>query len=74
MKLAKGVKGFLIGTEDCIMFRVYDKSHPDGFIDYDILASDIEITITDNFVGLYDSENGINTLDYAPEVLGGTNV
>ena len=60
---AQGTKGFLIWSGERYYFRVY---HDKGFIDYDILHSDLEIEIVDADAAFYDDR----TLDHSPETLG----
>lgn len=65
---ANGVKGYLIWTWDNkYVFRVYDAEH--NFVDYDLLHSDLCITINDEDAFFYRDEN-INLLDHSPSTLG----
>lgn len=66
---AQGVQGHLIYTVDGkYMFRVY--GFPlDTFVDYELLHSDLLITINDEDATLYSDEFG-NGLDHNPETLG----
>ena len=68
MKLsANGVEGFLIRCFDGqYRFRVY-KADLD-FTDYDLLHSDLCVTITDADATFY-SDNERNILDHSPETL-----
>jgi len=68
MKLsANGVEGFLIRCFDGqYRFRVY-KADLD-FTDYDLLHSDLCVTITDRDATFY-SDNERNILDHSPETL-----
>jgi len=69
MKLAaQGTEGYLIYCGDNrYRFRVYT----DGgeFTDYDILHSDLAVTITDPDAVFYADEHG-NRLDHSPETFG----
>ncbi len=60
---AQGSRGHLIWTGDNYQFRVY---HDQGFTDYDILHSDLEIEIVDPDSAFYDGQ----ILDHSPETLG----
>ena len=65
---AKGVEGFLIRCFDGrYRFRVY-KSNLD-FTDYDLLHSDLSVTITDEDATFY-SDDKSNKLDHNPATLG----
>jgi hypothetical protein len=65
---AKGMKGHLIHTiNDKYMFRVYAEDFT--FVDYELLHSDLLITIDDEDATLYLDEFG-NGLDHNPETLG----
>lgn len=74
IKNARGLKGTLFrglhGDPD--IFRVYDDSDPDGFIDYDLLHNDlvIEISMDNVDATLYIRSSGTTCLDHSPEVLG----
>ena len=72
MKLsANGVEGHLIHTgNDRYVFRVYTDNFE--FTDYDLLHSDLCVTITDADATFYSDEHG-NRLDHAPATLGLTN-
>jgi hypothetical protein len=63
---AKGSRGFLIWNGQDYMFRVYHDLNPEGFTDYALLHSDLEIEILDEDSAFYDSA----CLDHAPETLG----
>ena len=66
---AEGVEGQLIYTATGrYVFRVYSDNYE--FIDYDLLHTDLSITITDSDATLYSNENGCNELDHSPETLG----
>ena len=69
-KPAGGVKGFLLYSPFTKkhFFRVYDSEDKSVFVDYDLVAEDIEIEILGNFTSLYESEKH-NRLDYASKVL-----
>lgn len=64
---ANGVKGILIKTHTGYMFRVYDAEY--NFIDYDLLHSDLCVTITDSDATFYSDDKGAR-LDHSPETLG----
>lgn len=65
---AKNVKGTLITeTDGEIVFRVYRNF---DFVDYKILASDVDIVILDDFVTLEVTGDEEGELDYSDEVLG----
>lgn len=63
---AQGSRGFLIWCGDTYMFRVYHDLDRQGFTDYDIRHSDLEIEIVDPDSAFYD---GVR-LDHSPETLG----
>lgn len=64
---AKGVNGILIQMWDGgYVFRVYDADH--NFVDYDLLHTDLSITITDEDAFFYRDEFQ-DTLDHSPETL-----
>jgi len=65
---AKGVTGFLIWSGQDYLFRVYDGQG--DFKDYNMLHSDLEITILDTDATLYEYPNGTISLDHNPETLG----
>jgi hypothetical protein len=65
---AKGVTGFLIWSGQDYLFRVYDGQG--DFKDYNMLHSDLEITILDTDATLYEYPNGTLSLDHNPETLG----
>ena len=69
-KLARGVKGFLLYSPFTKkhFFRVYDPEDKSVFVDYDLVAEDIEIKILSNFTSLYESEKR-NRLDYTSKVV-----
>lgn len=65
---AIGVEGCLIrGHDGEYYFRVYDADH--NFVDYDLMHSDLSITITDPDAYFY-REPGRDVLDHAPATLG----
>ena len=72
MKLrAEGVEGQLIYTGAGVyVFRVYTDNYE--FTDYDLLHSDLSVTITDRDATFYSDDKG-NRLDHNPETLGITN-
>lgn len=63
---ARGSRGFLIWTGNTYQFRVYHDLNPQGFTDYDILHSELEIEILDDDSAFYDDRK----LDHSPETLG----
>ena len=69
MKLrAEGVEGQLIYTGAGVyVFRVYTDNYE--FTDYDLLHSDLSVTITDRDATFYSDDKG-NRLDHNPETLG----
>jgi hypothetical protein len=52
---------------DKYQFRVYDSEH--NFVDYDLMHSDLTVTINDEDAFFYRSDN-IDRLDHSPETLG----
>jgi len=65
---ANGVEGCLIrGHDGTYYFRVYDANH--DFVDYDLMHSDLSITITDADAYFYRGDGG-DRLDHAPATLG----
>ena len=67
-KSADGVEGCLIrGHDGEYYFRVYDADH--NFVDYDLMHSDLSITITDADAYFY-RKDGHDLLDHAPATLG----
>ena len=65
---ALGVEGLLIRCFDGrYRFRVYNPNF--DFTDYDLLHTDICVTITDEDATFYSDERG-NRLDHNPETLG----
>ena len=65
---ADGVEGCLIrGHDGQYYFRVYDANH--DFVDYDVMHSDLSITITDPDAYFYRGDGG-DRLDHAPATLG----
>ena len=67
-KSADGIQGCLIRDIDGkYYFRVYDADY--NFRDYDVMHSDLSITITDPDAFFY-TGNGADRLDHAPATLG----
>jgi hypothetical protein len=67
-KSATGVEGCLIrGIDGEYYFRVYDADH--NFQDYDLMHSDLSITVTDPDAFFYNDEFTAR-LDHAPATLG----
>jgi hypothetical protein len=65
---ANGVEGQLIWCGDGMYrFRVYTDNFE--FTDYDLLHSDLSVTITDLDATFYSDDNG-NRLDHSPQTLG----
>ena len=65
---ADGVEGLLLYTGNGqYVFRVYADNFE--FTDYDLLHSDLCVTITDKDAMFYSDEQG-NRLDHKPETLG----
>jgi len=65
---ANGVEGFLIRCSDGrYRFRVYKANF--DFTDYDLLHSDLCVTITDEDATFYSDDKG-NRLDHNPATLG----
>ena len=65
---ANGVEGVLIRCFDGrYLFRVYTANY--YFTDYDLLHSDLSITITDKDATFYSDDKG-ERLDHSPETLG----
>ena len=65
---AKGAEGCLIrGHDGTYYFRVYDANH--DFVDYDLMHSDLSITITDSDAYFYRGDGG-DCLDHSPATLG----
>lgn len=71
-KPAKGTKGFIMFDVDGVpFFRVYTAPGSGAYIDYDILHSDLEVEILDEFAVFRETENGHGpSLDYSDRVLG----
>lgn len=67
IKTANGVSGVLIFTiAGEVKFRVYDTS---SFTDYDIMHSDLSITIDDDDAYFY-VDSTTKKLDHSPNTLG----
>ena len=65
---ANGVEGILIRLcNGEYAFRVYDADH--NFVDYDLLHSDLCVTINDPDAFFYHGD-GASKLDHSPETLG----
>lgn len=65
---ATGAEGFLIWTAmNKFMFRVYDGAG--GFVDYDIMHSDLHVRIIDEDASFYTTATE-RILDHDPETLG----
>ena len=69
---AKGVSGQLIRLfNGNYVFRVYDNNSY-GFTDYDIVHSDLTITIDDDDAYFYTDAEMNKYLDHSPQTLGNT--
>lgn len=70
VKSANGVSGHLlyIHGASTSVFRVYGRNG--DFIDYDILHSDLHVTIDDADAAFYSLDSGRAVLDHCPETLG----
>ena len=67
-KSATGVEGCLIrGHDGTYYFRVYDADH--NFVDYDLMHSDLSVTISDPDAFFYNDKSGTR-LDHSPQTLG----
>ena len=67
-KSAAGVEGCLIrGHDGEYYFRVYNANH--DFVDYDLMHSDLSITIIDPDAFFYEDKSGTR-LDHSPATLG----
>jgi hypothetical protein len=65
---ANGVEGQLIWCGDGVYrFRVYTDTFE--FTDYELLHSDLSVTITDKDATFYSDDSG-NRLDHSPQTLG----
>lgn len=69
IKPANGVTGHLLRTGYDVVFRVYDGTTFTEFTDYDLIHSDLCVTITDEDAAFY-SETQSDRLDHNPETLG----
>ena len=67
IKSANGASGFLLHTLDHWVFRVY--SSPGKFTDYDLLHSDLGVTINDSDAAFYCGRQR-HALDHSPSTLG----
>lgn len=71
-KSAKEVKGFLLyqhGVDEAtFVFRVYDAEDKRKFVDYDLAAEDIELTIDSDVLSLYDNGDR-SRLDWSSKYL-----
>jgi hypothetical protein len=69
-KSADGVTGFLLYSpfDQRLFFRVYHG--PKQYTDYKIAADDIEVTLVDPHLSLYEDGSDNNKLDYSSAVLG----
>ncbi len=67
VKSANGVTGCLlrVGFTEWV-FRVYSET---GFVDYDLLHSDLQVTINDRDATFYE-DGDYKKLDHTPETLG----
>ncbi len=68
IKSANGTTGCLISSMDGnYRFRVYSG---DTFVDYDIMHSDLMVTICDEDAAFYTGDFDSAVLDHSPETLG----
>ena len=66
IRSAEGTKGFLLYIMNNVyVFRVYNEDHT--FTDYDLLHSDLEVTINGDDATFYEFEDGTNALDHSYE-------
>lgn len=65
---AVGTPAILINVMGKTVVRVYAPDHS-SFVDYDLLHSDLAVTITDDEAYFY-QKNGRMTIDHSPETLG----
>lgn len=63
---ANGVTGHILCLGSDVVFRVYDGN---TFTDYDLIHSDLCVTITDPDAAFYSDNNG-DRLDHNPQTLG----
>ena len=64
IKSAEGTRGFLLYIMNNVyVFRVYNEDHT--FTDYDLLHSDLEVTINGDDATFYEFEDGRNILDHS---------
>ena len=67
IRSSEGTKGFLLYIMNNVyVFRVYNKDH--SFTDYDLLHSDLEVTINGDDATFYEFEDGRNILDHSYEM------
>lgn len=68
----KGVKGFILYNpfDKKFFFRVYNEADQTQFTDYRIAADEIEVELQEDYISLYEGEDGKNKLDYSSKVLG----
>lgn len=67
IRSAEGTKGFLLYIMNNVyVFRVYKEDHT--FTDYDLLHSDLEVTINGDDATFYEFEDGKNILDHSYEM------
>lgn len=66
VKLAKGVRGFLLYNPytEKHFFRVYESEDKKTFTDYDLAAEDIEVELTCDYNCLVKYEDGKNKVDF----------
>ena len=67
IRSAEGTKGFLLYIMNNVyVFREYNEDHT--FTDYDLLHSDLEVTINGDDATFYEFEDGRNILDHSYEM------
>lgn len=75
-KSARGIKGYILYSPfrketGNYFFRIYHSQ--EQFTDYDIRAEEIEVELSGEWISLYESENGVNYLDWSSKTLGRPN-
>ena len=67
IKSAEGTRGFLLyAMNNVYVFRVYNEDHT--FTDYDLIHSDLEVTINGDDATFYEFEDGTAALDHSYEM------
>ena len=72
VRFANGIEGCLCVTLDRGYFlRVKDARHPEGFVDYHLRHSDLQVRIIDEDAAFYEFGQEVDPLlDHAPDTLG----